>query len=97
MALRERDERLAEVAGEGGAADLVVHHVQRAALLAQAQHRLHEVVAAGAEQPRGAHDELCGLAVSVARSPASFERPYSDSGLTGSDSTYGLGLVPSKT
>jgi hypothetical protein len=30
---------------------------------------------------------LWGLAVRVARSPASFDRPYADSGLTGSDST----------
>ena len=40
---------------------------------------------------------LRGLASSVARSPAAFERPYSEIGLTGSDSMYGLPMLPSKT
>ncbi len=36
-------------------------------------------------------------AAAVARSPASFECPYSWIGPVGSDSTYGSGLAPSKT
>ena len=49
------DERLGEVAGEGRAADLVVDHPH---LGPQPEHRLDEVLAAGAEQPRGARDEV---------------------------------------
>ena len=37
------------------------------------------------------------LAAATARSPASFERPYAVCGATGSDSTYGVRLRPSKT
>jgi hypothetical protein len=40
---------------------------------------------------------LCGPAVRVARSPSSFERPYADSGLVWSDSTYGAAFEPSNT
>ena len=55
LALDQRGQRLGQVAGEGGAADLVVDHAQ---LGTEAQHRVHEVASAGAEEPGGAHDEV---------------------------------------
>ena len=52
--------------------------------------------------PPNSHEErtivwASGLFRATSRSPSSFERPYADSGLVGSDSRYGSRLVPSNT
>ena len=65
----------AQVAGVGGAAHLVGHHRSLVALAAQPQHRVDEVLAAGAEEPDVRTTKWRGLAAAVALSPASFERP----------------------
>src|SRR5204863_503476 len=54
--LGEPHERAGQVPGERWTADLVDDHRDSVALGAQAEHRLDEVRAAGAEQPRGAGD-----------------------------------------
>ena len=60
-ALGELDERAREVPGPGRAADLVGHDGDLVALRAEREHRVDEVPAAGAEQPRGAHDRVGGV------------------------------------
>ena len=73
----QRDERLREVAGEGGAAHLVVHDAQLVALA----RRGASIVSTKLRPPApNSHEERttrwCWFASAVARSPASFEWPY---------------------
>ena len=42
----------------GRAADLVAHHLQLVAVAREAEHRVHEVLARDAEEPRRAHHEV---------------------------------------
>ena len=60
-ALGELDQRAGEMAGPRRAADLVGHDGDLVALRAEREHRVDEVAAAGAEQPRRAHDRVRGV------------------------------------
>ena len=77
VAPRQLHQRRRQVAGEGRAADLVGDDPQLVALGGEPQDRLRKAAAAGAEQPRGAHDRMRPPAAcaATARSPASLERP----------------------
>ena len=72
--LGDLDERGREVAGEGGAADLVGDDVDLVAVLGELEHGRDEVLAVRAEQPGGADDRVLAGAA-TACSPASLERP----------------------
>src|SRR5690554_773292 len=54
---------LCDQAGRSGSADLVADYLQRFTLAAEAQHGLHEVVAAGAVDPAGAEDQVLTTAL----------------------------------
>ena len=96
--LGELHQRRRQVAGERRAADLVVDDVELVTLGRQPKHRLRKAGAAGPNS----HEErtvvcACGAPDATACSPASFVRPYADSGPVGSDSRYGVRLDPSNT
>src|SRR5204862_5605497 len=57
-AIEQADQRRREVAGPAGAADLVHHNLYPLALAGEPEHRLGEVAAAQAEQPRAAHHRV---------------------------------------
>ncbi len=57
----ESKERISEVVGAGGAAELISNDPQFVALGRKAQHRRDEVVAVGGEEPRRAQDEMIGV------------------------------------
>src|SRR3954447_23400122 len=59
--LGDLDERRGEVAGEGGAADLVGDDVDRVAVLGELEHRGDEVLPVRAEDPGGADDRVLPL------------------------------------
>ena len=58
VAGREGQQRLGQMPGEGGAAQLVIHHPQLVALAPEREHRLDEVLASSTEQPGGADDQV---------------------------------------
>ena len=51
-------ERVGQVRGVGRAADLVAHDDDVALVVPEREHRLHEVLPGGAEEPRAADDEV---------------------------------------
>ena len=93
-AVDERARRLGQVAHVGRAAPLVGDDGDLVALRAEPEHRAHEVVPRLAEEPGRADDPR---ARPRRASPASFERPYAESGDGASVSRYGSRFVPSKT
>ena len=71
----QRDQRLGQVAGEGGAADLVVDHPQLVALAPSRSIVSTKLLPPGPKSQDERTMQWRGLAAAVARSPASFERP----------------------
>ena len=75
VALGDLDERVGQVAGPRGAADLVGDDADLVALGAEAQHRVDEVAAAGAEDPGGPHDRVSRRGVGDLLLPAQLGQP----------------------
>ena len=98
VAVRRADERLGEVPGVGGAADLVVHHPQLVALAPRRSIVATKFSPADAEQPRGADDVVARVRLgrgALARAASTARRPTR--GRSGPTRRTGSRFVPSKT